>query len=150
MNDDAFLLPIELLILSNILTLKNPNNLALYAEFEDNLKPLYELLFEEKANYLDEIKFKNYLSGNLNNKKRLSSMFFPKTNQTIKDGKITLAINKSEINQKDWDIFADKFDKYPDKEKVKVGPEDPIQLVKPLKGFTKSQVDSLLSIGVKK
>ena len=150
MNDDAFLLPIELLILSNILTLKNPNNLALYVEFEDNLKPVYDLLFEDKANYLDEIKFKNYLSGNLNNKKRLSSMVFPK-GQIIKDGKITLAISKSEINQKDWDSFAVEFDNYLNKEKVKVGPEDPIQLVRPLKGFTKSQVDSLLSIkGVKK
>jgi hypothetical protein len=46
-NDDAFLLPIELLILSNILTLKKPNNLALYVEFEDSLKPLYDLLFED-------------------------------------------------------------------------------------------------------
>jgi hypothetical protein len=150
MNDDAFLLPIELLILSNILTLKNLNNLALYVEFEDNLKPLYDLLFEEKANYLVESNFKNYLSGNSNNKKRLSSMVFPK-GQIIKDGKITLAISKSEINEKDWDSFAVEFDNYLNKEKIKVGPEDPIQLVKPLKGFTKSQVDSLLLIkGVEK
>lgn len=150
MNDDAFLLPIELLILSNVLTLKNPNNLALYVEFEDNLKPLYDLLFEEKANYLVESNFKNYLSGNSNNKKRLSSMIFPK-GQIIKDGKITLAISKSEINQKDWDSFAVEFDNYLNKEKIKVGPEDPIQLIKPLKDFTKIQVDRLLSItGVKK
>ena len=150
-NDDAFLLPIELLILSNILTLKNPNNLALYVELVENLKPLHDLLFEDKTKYLDEKNFKEYLAQNLNNKKRLIPLVFPKTNQTIKDGRITLSISKSEINQKDWDSFADEFEKYLSKEKVKINPEDPIQLVKPLKDFTKIQVDKLLSItGVKK
>lgn len=150
-NDDAFLLPIELLILSNILTLKNPNNLALYVELVENLKPLHDLLFEDKTKYLDEKNFKEYLAQNLNNKKRLIPLVFPKTNQTIKDGGITLSISKSEINQKDWDSFADAFEKYLSKEKVKINPEDPIQLVKPLKDFTKIQVDKLLSItGVKK
>jgi len=151
MNDDAFLLPIELLILSNILTLKNLNNLDLYVEFEGNLKPLHDLLFEDKANYLDENKIKNYLSGNSNNNKRLSFMVFPKTNQTTKDGRLTLPITKSEINQKEWDSFVDAFDKYLSKEKVKLNPDDPVQMVKPLKDFTKIQVDKLLSIsGVKK
>lgn len=150
-NDDAFLLPIELLILSNILTLKNPNNLALYVEFGENLKPLHDLLFEDKTKYLDEKNFKEYLAQNPNNKKRLMPLVFPKTNQTIKDGRITLSISKSEINQKDWDSFADEFEKYLSKEKVKINPEDPLQLVKPLKDFTKIQVDKLLSItGVKK
>jgi len=150
-NDDAFLLPIELLILSNILTLKNPNNLALYVELVENLKPLHDLLFEDKTKYLDEKNFKEYLAQNLNNKKRLIPLVFPKTNQTIKDGRITLSISKSEINQKDWDSFADEFEKYLNKEKVKINPEDPLQLVKPLKDFTKIQVDKLLSItGVKK
>jgi len=150
-NDDAFLLPIELLILSNILTLKNPNNLALYVELVENLKPLHDLLFEDKTKYLDEKNFKEYLAQNLNNKKRLIPMVFPKTNQTIKDGRITLSISKSEINQKDWDSFADEFEKYLNKEKVKINPEDPLQLVKPLKDFTKIQVDKMLSItGVKK
>jgi hypothetical protein len=150
-NDDAFLLPIELLILSNILTLKNPNNLALYVELVENMKPLHDLLFEDKTKYLDEKNFKEYLAQNLNNKKRLIPLVFPKTNQTIKDGRITLSISKSEINQKDWDSFADEFEKYLSKEKVKINPEDPIQLVKPLKDFTKIQVDKLLSItGVKK
>ncbi|MEY4788010.1 MAG: hypothetical protein RLZ61_228 [Planctomycetota bacterium] len=150
-NDDAFLLPIELLILSNILTLKNPNNLALYVELVENLKPLHDLLFEDKTKYLDEKNFKEYLAQNLNNKKRLIPLVFPKTNQTIKDGRITLSISKSEINQKDWDSFADAFEKYLSKEKVKINPEDPLQLVKPLKDFTKIQVDKLLSItGVKK
>ena len=150
-NDDAFLLPIELLILSNILTLKNPNNLALYVELGENLKPLHDLLFEDNTKYLDEKNFKEYLAQNLNNKKRLMPLVFPKTNQTIKDGRITLSISKSEINQKDWDSFADEFEKYLSKEKVKINPEDPLQLVKPLKDFTKIQVDKLLSItGVKK
>ena len=150
-NDDAFLLPIELLILSNILTLKNANNLALYVELVENLKPLHDLLFEDKTKYLDEKNFKEYLAQNLNNKKRLIPLVFPKTNQTIKDGRITLSISKSEINQKDWDSFADEFEKYLNKEKVKINPEDPLQLVKPLKDFTKIQVDKLLSItGVKK
>ena len=150
-NDDAFLLPIELLILSNILTLKNPNNLALYVELGENLKPLHDLLFEDKTKYLDEKNFKEYLAQNLNNKKRLMPLVFPKTNQTIKDGRITLSISKSEINQKDWDSFADEFEKYLSKEKVKINPEDPLQLVKPLRDFTKIQVDKLLSItGVKK
>lgn len=150
-NDDAFLLPIELLILSNILTLKNPNNLALYVEFGENLKPLHDLLFEDKTKYLDEKNFKEYLAQNPNNKKRLMPLVFPKTNQTIKDGRITLSISRSEINQKDWDSFADEFEKYLSKEKVKINPEDPLQLVKPLKDFTKIQVDKLLSItGVKK
>ena len=150
-NDDAFLLPIELLILSNILTLKNPNNLALYVELVENLKPLHDLLFEDKAKYLDEKNFKEYLAQNLNNKKRLIPLVFPKTNQTIKDGRITLSISKSEINQKDWDSFADEFEKYLSKEKVKINPEDPLQLVKPLRDFTKIQVDALLSkTGVKK
>ena len=150
-NDDAFLLPIELLILSNILTLKNPNNLALYVELVENLKPLHDLLFEDKAKYLDEKNFKEYLAQNLNNKKRLIPLVFPKTNQTIKDGRITLSISKSEINQKDWDSFADEFEKYLSKEKVKINPEDPLQLVKPLRYFTKIQVDALLSkTGVKK
>ena len=150
-NDDAFLLPIELLILSNILTLKNPNNLALYVEFGENLKPLHDLLFEDKTKYLDEKNFNEYLAQNPNNKKRLILMVFPKTNQTIKDGRITLSISRSEINQKDWDSFADEFEKYLSKEKVKINPEDPLQLVKPLRDFTKIQVDKLLSItGVKK
>lgn len=150
-NDDAFLLPIELLILSNILTLKNPNNLALYVEFGENLKPLHDLLFEDKTKYLDEKNFKEYLAQNPNNKKRLIPMVFPKTNQTIKDGRIPLLISRSEINQKDWDSFADEFEKYLSKEKVKINPEDPLQLVKPLRDFTKIQVDKLLSItGVKK
>lgn len=150
-NDDAFLLPIELLILSNILTLKNPNNLALYVELVENLKPLHDLLFEDKTKYLDEKNFKEYLAQNLNNKKRLMPLVFPKTNQSIKDGRITLSISKSEINQKDWDSFADEFEKYLNKKKVKINPEDPLQLVKPLKDFTKIHVDALLSkTGVKK
>ena len=146
MNDDAFLLPIELLILSNILTLKKPNNLALYVEFEDSLKPLYDLLFEDKTNYLDENKFQKYFSGNSNNKKRLSLMVFPKTNQLNKDGKITLSISKSEVNQTEWKSFVDAFEKYLNKEKVNINLEEPLLLVKPLKDFTKSQVDSLISI----
>lgn len=150
-NDDAFLLPIELLILNNILILKNLNNLALYVEFTDNLKPLHDLLFEDKTNYLDENKFQSYLGGNPNNKKRLISMVFPKNKQTIKDGGIALAVSKFEINQKEWNSFVDAFEKYLSKEEVKINPEDPLQLVKPLKDFTKIQVDGLISkTGVKK
>lgn len=68
-----------------------------------------------------------------------------------KDANVLLSISKCEINQKDWDSFADEFEKYLNKEKVKINPEDPLQLVKPLKDFTKIQVDKLLSItGVKK
>lgn len=112
---------------------------------------MHDLLFEDKTKYLDEKNFKEYLAQNPNNKKRLVPMVFPKTNQTIKDGRIPLLISRSEINQKDWDSFADEFEKYLSKEKVKINPEDPLQLVKPLRDFTKIQVDKLLSItGVKK
>ena len=143
LNDNCFFLPIELLILSNILTIKNPNNLALHVEFIDNLVPLYDLLFDDKAIYLDDKKFKTFLGTDQKKKSRLN---FEK-----KDANVLLSISKCEINQKDWDSFADEFEKYLNKEKVKINPEDPLQLVKPLKDFTKIQVDKLLSItGVKK
>lgn len=142
-NDNCFFLPVELLILSNILTIKNPNNLALHVEFTDNLVPLYDLLFDDKAIYLDDKKFKTFLGTDQKKKSRLN---FEK-----KDANVLLSISKCEINQKDWDSFADEFEKYLSKEKVKINPEDPLQLVKPLKDFTKIQVDKLLSItGVKK
>lgn len=150
-NDDAFLLPIELLVLSNILILKNPGNLALHVEFTDNLEPLLNLLFDDKASYLNDKKFKEYLAQNQSKKEYFSKLVFPKTNQKIKDGKVVLLISKSEVDQKDWDSFADEFGKYLDIEKIKINPEDSLQLVKPLKGFTKMQVDILKSMtGVKK
>jgi hypothetical protein len=143
LNDNCFFLPVELLILSNILTLKNPSNLALYVEFKDNLEPLHNLLFDDQAIYLDDKKFKTFLGTDQKKKSRLN---FEK-----KDANVLLSISKCEINQKDWDSFADEFEKYLIKEKVKINPEDPLQLVKPLRDFTKIQVDKLLSItGVKK
>ena len=142
-NDNCFFLPVELLILSNILTIKNPNNLALHVEFTDNLVPLYDLLFDDKAIYLDDKKFKTFLGTDQKKKSRLN---FEK-----KDANVLLSISKCEINQKEWNSFADEFEKYLSKEKVKINPEDPLQIVKPLRDFTKIQVDKLLSItGVKK
>jgi len=143
LNDNCFFLPVELLILSNILTLKNPSNLALYVEFKDNLEPLRNLLFDDKATYLDDKKFKTFLGADEKKKKRL---IFEN-----KDDNVILENSKLKINQKDWNSFADEFEKYLSKGKIKINPEDPLQLVKPLKDFTKIHVDKLLSItGVKK
>ncbi|MSR49945.1 MAG: hypothetical protein EXS07_07830, partial [Gemmataceae bacterium] len=101
LNDNCFFLPVELLILSNILTLKNPSNLALYVEFKDNLEPLRNLLFDDKATYLDDKKFKTFLGADEKKKKRL---IFEN-----KDDNVILENSKLKINQKDWNSFADEF-----------------------------------------
>jgi hypothetical protein len=142
-NENCFFLPVELLILSNILIIKNPNNLTLHVEFKENLKPLQDLLFDDKAIYLDDKRFKEYVR--LDEKKK-SRLIFKK-----KEGNVNLVTTKLEINHKEWNSFSEDFEKYLAKINIKVNPEDPIQMVKPLKDFTKIQVDRLLSItGVKK
>ena len=71
LNDNCFFLPVELMILSNILIIKNPNNLTLHVEFIENLKPLQDLLFDDKAIYLDDKRFKEYVRPDEKKKSRL-------------------------------------------------------------------------------
>jgi hypothetical protein len=104
---------------------------------------LQDLLFDDKAIYLDDKRFKEYVRPD---EKKKSRLIFKK-----KDGNVNLVTTKLEINQKEWNSFAEEFEKYLAKINIKVNPEDPIQLVKPLRDFTKIQVDALISkTGVKK
>ena len=145
-NDDAYLFPVELLIICNILLFKKSENLVLYGEFTENLKLLRELLFDGQSNYLDEKKFKDYLGMNPSNKTRLSSLVFPETTKKNNLGNINLPMSKVEIRSKDWEVFVQDFAKYRMKMNIVTNPEDPVTMIKHLKDFTKIQIDALVSV----
>jgi len=144
-NADPYLLPVELLVISNILTLKRSENLALYVEFTENLKPLRNLLFEGTPNYLDEKSFKTYLGMNASNKTHLTSLVFPEKTTKNNAGNVILPISKVEIKQKEWEGFVQDFGKYLMKINIVANLEDPVSMIKHLKDFTKIQITALVS-----
>ena len=144
-NADPYLLPVELLVISNILTLKRSENLALYVEFTENLKPLRNLLFEGTPNYLDEKSFKAYLGMNASNKTHLTSLVFPEKTTKNNAGNVILPISKVEIKQKEWEGFVQDFGKYLMKINIVANLEDPVSMIKHLKDFTKIQITALVS-----